>query len=47
MLSLTLAMLALLALLMVGLGDLWLWAAQPAFVRPAAAAAAPLLCARI
>ena len=47
MLPLTLAMLALLALLMVGLGDLWLWAAQRAFVRPPAAAAARLLCARV
>ena len=46
-LPLTLAMLTLLALLMVGLGDLWLWAAQPAFVWPPPAAAAPLLGARV
>ena len=40
-LPLTLARLALLALLMVGVGDLWLWGAQPAFVwSPPAAAAA-------
>ena len=46
-LPLTLALLALLALLLVGLGDLWLWAAQLAFVWLPAVAAAPLLCTRV
>ena len=40
---LTLATLTLLALLMVGLGDLWLWAARPASVWTLAVAEAPLL----
>ena len=46
-LPLTPAMLALLAIQMVGLGDLWLWAAQPVPMWPAAAAEAPLLGVRV
>ena len=46
-LPLTPAMLTLLALPMVGLGDLWLWAAQPPSVWPPAAAEAPLSGARV
>ena len=47
MLPLTQAMPTLLALVMVGLGDLWLWAAQPASKWPLAAAEAPLSGARV
>ena len=46
-LPLTPAMRTLLALLMVGLGDLWLWVAQPASMWPPAAAEAPLSGAKV